>query len=127
MIWSTGFGLGILLFLISNPWIDVGSYIPKVIVVNDDIDPSNINQVVWALATRHHPDKTIVMAKQQVLPLVAYLDQAEKKEALTAKAIYNCLPSDEWPKDYAPLEASFASYPEELRNRILTNWESYGF
>ncbi|MFC7393745.1 UbiD family decarboxylase [Scopulibacillus cellulosilyticus] len=105
-----------------------GSYIPKIIVVNDDIDPSDINQVVWALATRQRPDKRIDIPNQKVLPLVAYLDEKEKKEALTTKVIYNCLlPLNEWTEDEQPIEASFRSYPEDLRHHIIENWKEYGY
>ncbi|WP_246009476.1 UbiD family decarboxylase [Brevibacillus fluminis] len=95
-----------------------GSYIPKVIVVNNDIDPSFIDQVVWALATRSHPDKVIHFPNTPVLPLVAYLDQKEKKQASTTKVVYNCLSSDEWPRGYAPLQASFSGYPEDMQQRV---------
>jgi len=105
-----------------------GSYVPKVIVVDDDIDPSDINQVVWAMATRHHPDKRNAMADQNVLPLVAYLDEKEKRGGLTTKIVYNCLlPLNKWSEDKRPLEASFRSYPEELRNHIIKTWKEYGF
>lgn len=103
-----------------------GSYIPKVIVVADDIDPSRIEQVVWALATRSHPDKAIVFPDQPVLPLVAYLDQSEKKKAATTKIVYNCLSSDEWPAGYAPLQASFSGYPEEMQRRVRDIFEKAG-
>ncbi|MBE5098517.1 UbiD family decarboxylase [Priestia aryabhattai] len=105
-----------------------GSYIPKVIVLDDDINPSNINQVVWALATRHRPDKREAMVDQKVLPLVGYLDEKEKREALTTKVIYNCLlPLNSRSKDEQTIEASFRSYPKKLRNHIIKNWERYGF
>ncbi|MEC0240113.1 UbiD family decarboxylase [Paenibacillus dokdonensis] len=100
-----------------------GSYIPKVIVVNNDIDPSRIDQVVWALATRSHPDKVILFPDQPVLPLVAYLDQNEKKKAMTTKVVYNCLSPDEWPKGYTPLQASFSGYPEKLQKHVLDSFE----
>ncbi|MFB7813547.1 UbiD family decarboxylase [Paenibacillus chitinolyticus] len=104
-----------------------GSYIPKVIVVNDDIDPGSIEQVVWALATRSHPDKVLLFPGQKVLPLVAYLDAHEKEAGTTTKVVYNCLSSDEWPKDYRPLEASFAGYPDELREQVRERFKSCGF
>ncbi|MFS0838847.1 UbiD family decarboxylase [Paenibacillus sp. 1P03SA] len=103
-----------------------GSYIPKVIVVNDDIDPGRLDQVVWALATRSHPDKVLLFPGQKVLPLVAYLDTHEKETGTTTKVVYNCLPSEEWPRDYRPLEASFAGYPEELRERVRERFKAAG-
>lgn len=105
-----------------------GSYMPKVIVVDDDIDPSDLKQVVWALATRHHPDRRITIANQYIFPLVSYLSAKEKSEAVSTRVIYNCLtPFNRWPKEQQPVEASFRAYPEELRNSIIENWEKYGF
>lgn len=103
-----------------------GSYIPKVIVAGHDIDPSRIDQVVWAAATRSHPDKVICFADQPVLPLVAYLDQDEKKKAATTKVVYNCLSSNEWAQGYLPLQASFSGYPEEIQNRVLDAFRKLG-
>lgn len=105
-----------------------GSYIPKVMVVDDDIDPSNIKQLVWALATRHHPDSRIILPDQYIFPLVAYLSGEEKSDAVSTRVIYNCLtPFHKWPKDQQPVEASFRGYPEELCNYVIRNWEEYGF
>lgn len=103
-----------------------GSYIPKVIVVDKDIDVSQIDQVVWALATRSHPDKVIQFPNQKVLPLVAYLDAEEKQQASTTKVVYNCLSSEEWPSGYAPLQASFAGYPADLRKQVQELFERLG-
>ena len=105
-----------------------GSYVPKVIVVDDDIDPSNLNQVVWALATRHHPDRRVSIPNQYIFPLVAYLDAKEKSDAVSTRVIYNCLtPFHTWEKERRPVEASFRGYPEELQKHVIDNWESYGF
>src|SRR5262249_15285885 len=32
-----------------------GSFIPKIILLDDDIDATNLDEVVWAFATRCHP------------------------------------------------------------------------
>src|SRR6185295_12786281 len=34
-----------------------GSFIPKVILVGDDIDPANLQELTWAFATRNHPER----------------------------------------------------------------------
>ena len=105
-----------------------GSYIPKVLVVDDDVDPGDIKQLVWALATRHHPDRRVVMEDQYIFPLVAYLSAEEKSEAISTRVIYNCLtPFHRWPQEQRPVEASFRGYPEELQKHVLDNWEKYGF
>ena len=105
-----------------------GSYIPKVIVVDDDIDPSDISQLTWAIATRHHPDRRVTIPEQYIFPLVAYLSPEEKKSAVSTRVIYNCLTSfHSWPEERRPVEASFRGYPKELQQKVLDNWEEYGF
>lgn len=105
-----------------------GGGIPKIIVVNDDIDPTNLPELVWAFATRSHPGRgEIFFDGKAVDPLVAYLDKSEKKTAITNKVIYNCLTPDEW-GDRVPVRSSFEHlYSKELQDRVVQNWTSYGF
>lgn len=105
-----------------------GSYVPKVIVLDDDIDPSNLEQLVWAIATRMHPDRRVAIPDQYIFPLVAYLSAEEKKAAVSTRVIYNCLtPFHTWPEERQPVEASFRGYSEDLQQYVLENWEAYGY
>ena len=105
-----------------------GSYVPNVIVLDDDIDPSNLGRVVWGFSTRNRPDSRILLENQAMFPLVAYLRPEEKSIPKNTKVVYNCLtPFRTWPKENQPVEASWESYPEELRNSIIRNWKEYGF
>jgi len=102
---------------------------PKYIVVNDDIDITNLHEVVWAFATRNHPGSQgeLVFNDESTNPLVAFLDDAEKMSMQTTKVIYNCLPPDQW-GDKLPLRSSFAGvYPQSVQQKVLANWERYGF
>jgi UbiD family decarboxylase len=102
---------------------------PKYIVVNDDIDITNTKEVVWAFATRNYPGRNgeIVFNDESTNPLVAFLSKDEKMSMHTTKVIYNCLPPDEW-GDRLPQRSSFAgSYPQELQDLVIENWQAYGF
>ena len=89
-----------------------GSYVPKVIVVDDDIDPSNLSQLVWAIATRHHPDTRVTIPNQYIFPLVAYLSAKEKADAVSTRVIYNCLtPFHSWPEETRPGEGARGRSP----------------
>jgi UbiD family decarboxylase len=105
-----------------------GLQVPKILVLNDDIDPTNLQQLVWAFATRCHPRTGAVhFGKEIISPLVAFLKTAEKQAGISTKVIYNCLPPDEW-EDHLPKRSSFSgSFPRELQEKVLTNWKSYGF
>lgn len=102
---------------------------PKYIVVNDDIDITNTKEVVWAFATRNHPGSqgALVYNDENTNPLVAYIDDNEKKMMRTTKVIYNCL-DPEHLGGKLPRRSSFHfSYPEELQAKVLADWSGYGY
>ena len=102
---------------------------PKYLIVNDDIDPTNLQEVVWAFATRNHPGSTgeIVYNEEATNPLVAFLRKDEKMSMHTTKVLYNCLPPDEWGDDL-PQRSAFAHiYPPDLQAQVIQNWQAYGF
>jgi UbiD family decarboxylase len=97
-------------------------------VLNDDIDPTNLKELVWSFATRCHPlTGHAVFGHDPVDPLVAYLRTAEKIAGTTGKIVYNCLPPDEW-GEALPIRASFRhAYPAEIIDRVTRRWSEYGF
>lgn len=105
-----------------------GAVIPKVLVMNDDIDATNTREVVWAFATRCHPvTGEIHFNREATSPLVAFLESSEKMSGRTTKVVYNCLPPEEW-GDRLPVRTAFArNYPPELQEKIVRNWRAYGF
>ncbi len=105
-----------------------GMGIPKFILVNDDVDPTNLSELVWAFATRCRPDTGhIVFQNENTNPLVAFLKAGEKMSFHTAKMIYNCLAPDDW-GDNLPRRVNFKrSWPAAIQQQVLANWNHYGF
>ena len=105
-----------------------GATLPKVIVLNDDVDPTDTREVLWAFATRcHHTMGNVVFENIPTAPLIAYLRAGEKMNSASTKAVYNGLPPDEF-GDGLPVRSSFRrAYPKEIVERVLTRWEDYGF
>ena len=107
-----------------------GTVIPRVLVVTDDLDPSDAGEVLWALATRVHPgDGEIMFSAEPANPLNAFLTSQEKEAMFTTKSILDGLPRDEWGPGQRPVRADFATlYPESLKRRVLDRWsDQYGF
>jgi 4-hydroxy-3-polyprenylbenzoate decarboxylase len=106
-----------------------GSLIPKVILVDDAVDATDLDEVTWAFATRCHPVKDhVLVPDQRVLPLVAFLTPGERKAARGTKVIYNCLPADDGPPDQASRRSSFRFlWPREIQQRVVQNWRRYGY
>ncbi len=105
----------------SKPGVDI----PKVMLVDDDIDPSDAAQVMWAFSTRCHPQKDAhYYDHQKTLPLVHYLNAAEKKDMFSTKVIFNALLPE---FDRSKISGFKYNVPPEIQEKVLRNWEKYGF
>jgi 4-hydroxy-3-polyprenylbenzoate decarboxylase len=106
-----------------------GRCFPRVIVVDADIDPTDMKQVIFALGTKCHPVRgTTLFEKMPPSLLIPFLSIEEKKLVSTTNVVYDCT----WPLDWAPENvprlASFKSiYPEDIQEKVLKNWSKYGF
>ncbi len=106
-----------------------GSFVPKVLLMDEDIDPANLDELLWAFATRNHPERgQFLFHDQKLLPLVAFLTDDERKAGRGARVIYNCLPSADCPPDRLPRRSSFRHlWPKEIQDKVTRNWKRYGF
>ncbi len=105
----------------SKPGVDI----PKVLLLDDDIDPSDSDQVMWAMATRVHPQKDAhYYYHQRTLPLLHYLNAAEKKDMSSTKLILNGLIPGFNRSDISGFEYNV---PKELQEKVIKNWNKYGF
>ncbi len=104
-------------------------FMTKIILVADDIDPSDINQVSWAFATRCRPEEHLIYKDEPLpMPLVGFLNAEEKKKLRAAKIIYNCLRPEEWDRADIPVPATFEGvWPKEIKEKVLRNWKKYGY
>jgi UbiD family decarboxylase len=99
----------------------VGAYMSRYsVVVDDDIDPSNLQEVMWAVATRSDPATSIDiiqrgMGSKNDPMYVAY----PYKAAFNSKAIIDaCRPYDHLDEFPAVAEAS-----KELQEKIRNKWK----
>jgi 4-hydroxy-3-polyprenylbenzoate decarboxylase len=105
-----------------------GVNVPRAIVVHDDIDPSNIRDVAWVLATRCHPDiGEIHLYDFLHNPLEIMLHSDEINPPVSPKTVYNCLFQGRSPAASARRSSFKYIYPKELQDKILSNWTSYGY
>jgi UbiD family decarboxylase len=106
-----------------------GFGIPKIIVVEDDFDFTDVGQVVWAFASRAHPHHGEVYfdsLPQNNLPV--FLDPNEKFSYHASKVVHNCLLADRFPIEERPVAADLANgWPQDIQQRVLRNWSAYGY
>jgi len=105
-----------------------GFGIPRIILLEDDVDASNTNEVIWAFATRSHPGRDIVFNHEPMNPIPIFLDSKERHSYRSTKVVHNCLSQDEWTPETAPRRTSFKElWPAEIQQRVLNNWAKYGY
>lgn len=92
-----------------------GMFARIVIVVDDDIDPSNISEVIWALGTRWDPETGIDIIRDIHTtmrdPLVPP-EKRERKEFTTSVAVITACKPYNWIKKFPP---AVTSSPELLK------------
>ncbi|MFF0965770.1 UbiD family decarboxylase [Streptomyces sp. NPDC003703] len=106
-----------------------GWLVPKVLLVADDVDITDIDQVVWALATRHHPATGhYVYPEAPGIPMVPYLTDDEVRAGRGGKSVVSCLLPADFEGETRGVTASFRnSFPEDVRRRVTDRWTAYGF
>lgn len=101
---------------------------PYLVIVEDDVDPFDMTQVVHALVTKCHPYRGIVRTERtHSSSLLPFLSREEKKFGLGAKAYFDCTWPFDWDPADIPKRASFdCLYPPEIQKKALAKWRKYG-
>jgi 4-hydroxy-3-polyprenylbenzoate decarboxylase len=84
-----------------------GAYLGRyTIVVDDDIDPTNTNDVLWALSTRSDPEQDIEIVRRSWSgPLDPMIRKSDKKRHSSRAVIDACRPY-EWIDEFPPVAES---------------------
>jgi 4-hydroxy-3-polyprenylbenzoate decarboxylase len=110
----------------------VGDTVTKILVVGEDIDPSDVQQVVWAFASRNHPTFTTYFFPE----LQAFGDGIESYHVArelaenrgTSLVVYACLENaDRVGRPEKRVMSFDKNYPAPVKQKVLDNWERWGF
>ncbi|MBW2609301.1 MAG: UbiD family decarboxylase [Deltaproteobacteria bacterium] len=112
-IWSSRLGVG-------TPWI---------IVVEDDVDPFDMGQVIHAVVSKCHPTRGIVqMDRTRTIALIPWLTKHEQKYLMGARAYFDCTWPPDWEPEDIPKKCDFDHiYPSDIREKALAKWAKYGY
>ncbi len=90
-----------------------------VVVVDDDIDPSDLDQVIWAISTRSNPEKDIdIIRNTYTGPLDPIYPKSAKISFGSRAVIDACRPFD-WIDEFPRVVQS----SDEERNKVLKKWK----
>jgi len=101
----------------------VGRY---TIVVDDDIDPANLNDVIWAISTRAEPGRAIELSRRSrsssADPAASPEDKGSESNpaaVFTTKAIIDAC----WPYEWKDRAYPVAQISPEVRQKLLDKWK----
>ena len=99
--------------------VHAGAYLGRyVIVVDDDIDPTNTFDVIWALASRSDPVESIeILRRCWSGPLDPRIHPSKK--GFNSRAVIDACRPFEWMKEFPPVAES----SPELREKIYNKWK----
>jgi UbiD family decarboxylase len=95
----------------------------KIFLLDDDIDPTDLAELTWAIATRIHPtQRRVIFEGQPVGPMTQGYTDVEHASFRGPKVVYDGLQPPVGGGRL--LHSSFAqAYPAELRRRVIDNWQ----
>jgi len=85
------------------------------VVVDDDIDPTRIDDVVWALSTRCDPETDIDIMRRCWSSSLDPMIPAGSKALMNSRAVIDACRPYEWMKDFPEV----AETSPELRKTVL--------
>lgn len=102
---------------------------PHVVVVEDDVDPSNMDQVLHAMCTVCHPDRGIIKQPRGIgHGILPYLNEHEQRFCLGAQVLFDCTWPKDWAEDQIPPRVTFEGlWPKNIQERVLEKWKKYGY
>jgi len=105
-----------------------GIYRPYVIMVGEDVDPTNLEEVFWCLTSRLHPrDGIHIISGAPGQPLLPFLNQLEREAGRSARVALDATFPPDWPAEEIPRIMDFENgWPKETQERVLSRWEEYG-
>lgn len=104
---------------------NVGRY---TILVDEDIDPSNLKQVIWAMATRTDPEHAIeILRRQRTTSADTTVSPEEKRKTKftpkplhSSRAVIDACRPYEWKAEWYPV----ARMSSDLRSKLFQKWQT---
>ena len=97
-----------------------GAYMGRyVVVVDEDIDPTNMHEVMWAICNRSDPEKDIDIIRRCWSSPLDGMIRKPTQVYLNSRAIIDATKPFEWKDEYP----QSIRYSPELKARVLNKWK----
>lgn len=101
-----------------------GQFIPKIFVVDDDIDPTNMDEVIHAFSVKCNPIRGIRIDEGAFsCPLTPYLPVGLKDKGMGGgNVLFDCTWPKEWKEENIPIKCAFSGYPKDIQEKVKSRW-----
>lgn len=104
---------------------------PGIVIVDEDVDVTNLEDVWWAVTTRMHPEAYEVFRGVFANPLLPFLRPEERASSETSLWIMNATFPSSWSAEYRKTHTQVADFKngwsESVQSRVLARWQEYGY
>jgi 3-polyprenyl-4-hydroxybenzoate decarboxylase len=98
-----------------------GRHAPQAYVLDDDIDPADDTDLIWALATRVHPDHRAEPWLGPINPLMTSYTPTEHASHMGPVVVHDALlPAGGHGR--LPHSSFAQAYPRQIQDRVLAHW-----
>jgi len=107
-----------------------GTYAYYLVIVDDDVDVTNMGEVMHAFTTKCHPYHGIhTFSDVPTSPINPFLSPENRLKATDGGyVLFDCTWPKDWPQNSIPKKASFdILWPENIQNKVLKKWDKYGY
>jgi 4-hydroxy-3-polyprenylbenzoate decarboxylase len=100
-----------------------GAYFSKlIVVVDDDVDPTDIHQVLWAMSTRFSPEKDIDILRDTWSTWLDPTKNPPEERVYGSKALINACKEHKYLKVFSPR----SRIRREVYDRLAARWSEFG-
>lgn len=95
--------------------------VPRIFVLDDDVEASDVGELMWALATRVHPTERRIVRTGKILPLLSCYPFDQRHSWTGDKVTYDALlPAADEGRE--PRSSFSHLFPTEVQQQVLENW-----
>jgi 4-hydroxy-3-polyprenylbenzoate decarboxylase len=104
---------------------------PGIVIVDEDVNVTDLEDVWWAITTRMHPERFEVLRGVTANPLIPFLTPEERECRETSLWLMDATFPSGWTDEYRDAHTRVADFKnawsEEIRRTVVERWNEYGF
>jgi len=102
------------------------------LIVGEDVDITNLEEVIWSLTTRMNPKTGIyVETNLGINALVPFLTPEEREGRYSSKAYFDATFPANWSKQYLSEHTKVVNFneawPKDIQDKVIERWSNYGY